>query len=151
MAKVEQDTMLQLQRRFDAPPERVFDAWTNPEVLRQWWSAGDMTPGEVEIDLREGGRYRLSMVTSSGETHTVSGEYKEIRPPARLAYTWAWEMGPAVMDTEPVTLVEVDFEEDGDGTTVTLTHTGFSGAQTRDLHTQGWSGTLDNLARVLAQ
>jgi glutathione S-transferase len=151
MAKVEQDTVLQLQRRFDAPRERVFDAWTNPQVLREWWAAGDLTPGDAEIDLREGGRYRLSMVTSSGETHTVSGEYKEVRAPERLAYTWAWEMGPEVMNAEPVTLVEVDFEDDGGGTTVTLTHTGFSSAQTRDMHSHGWSGTLDNLERVLAK
>jgi uncharacterized protein YndB with AHSA1/START domain len=150
MAQVDQETVLQVQRRFDAPRERVFDAWTNPDVLREWWSAGDLTPGDAEIDLREGGRYRLSMVTSSGETHTVSGEYKEVRAPERLAYTWAWEMGPEVLDGSPITLVEVDFDEDGSGTTVTLTHTGFSGAEARDMHAHGWSGTLDNLERVLA-
>src|SRR3712207_302531 len=62
MASTEQGVVLRMTRRFDAPREQVFDAWTNPDVVRRWWSAfpnGD-TP-TAELDLREGGRYRLAM------------------------------------------------------------------------------------------
>jgi uncharacterized protein YndB with AHSA1/START domain len=73
----------------------------------------------AEVDAREGGSYRLSMRTDEGELHTVSGEYKEISPPERLSYTWAWEEGPEpAMAGSESTLVVVEFLEDGDGTLV---------------------------------
>ena len=110
MTQVGQDVALELTHRFAAPREEVFDAWTNPEVLKRWWAAAPTwsTP-LAEIDLREGGRYRLSMRTDVGEVHTVGGEYREIRPPERLAYTWAWEEGSdAVMAGSEHSVVVVD-------------------------------------------
>jgi uncharacterized protein YndB with AHSA1/START domain len=72
-------TELRLSRRFDAPPERVFEAWTDPAVLRRWWAAHpDWDSPAAETDQRTGGRYRLSMTdTSSCETRTVAGEYAQ--------------------------------------------------------------------------
>ena len=87
---------LRMERRFEAAPEDVFDAWTNPEVLRRWWAAapGWETPS-AEVDLRAGGRYRLTMRDpEAGAEHTVGGEYVEVRRPDRLTYTWAWEPEP---------------------------------------------------------
>jgi uncharacterized protein YndB with AHSA1/START domain len=76
-------TALQLERRFDASPEAVFDAWTNPDVLRRWWAAGpDWETPVAEVDLRAGGRYRLTMRDpAAGAEHTVGGEYIEVRRP----------------------------------------------------------------------
>ena len=95
MTEIGQEIALELSHRFAAPREKVFEAWTDPEVLRRWWAAAPTwdTP-LAEVDLREGGSYRLSMRTDTGEVHTVRGEYTEVRPPERLAYTWAWEEGP---------------------------------------------------------
>jgi len=140
------DTELRLERRYDAPADRVFEAWTNPEVLRRWWAAGpDWECPQAEVDLRVGGRYRLAMRNPEGETHVVVGEYTAISAPDHLAYTWAWEGGDAAE-----TLVSVDFRPDGDGTTVVLTHTGFPDERAREMHAHGWTGCLDNLgARVL--
>jgi uncharacterized protein YndB with AHSA1/START domain len=146
----EQQTVLRVERRFDAPRERVFDAWTNPEVLREWWAAmPTMSPGDIDVDLREGGRYRMQMRTDTGDVHTVVGEYKEVRKPERLAYTWTWDSNPEAMAGSAGTLVEVDFAEDGDGTRVTLTHTGFANAEIRGMHEHGWNGTFDSLVRYL--
>ena len=150
MASTEQEAVLRLQRRFEAPRERVFDAWTNPEVLREWWSAmPTMTPGEIEVDLREGGRYRMQMRADTGEVHTVVGEYREVRRPERLAYTWTWESNADAMVGSAGTVVEVDFAEDSGGTLVTLTHSGFTNAEVRAMHEHGWNGTFDCLARYL--
>ena len=95
MTQTEREVALELTHRFGAPRERVFEAWTNPDVLKRWWAAAATweTP-LAEVDLREGGGYRLSMKTDEGDVHTVYGEYREIRPPERLSYTWSWEEGP---------------------------------------------------------
>jgi uncharacterized protein YndB with AHSA1/START domain len=151
MTEVGQDVALELSHRFSAPRDEVFQAWTDPEVLKRWWAAAPSwsTP-LAEVDAREGGSYRLSMRTDEGEVHTVCGEYTEVRPPERLAYTWAWEEGPdPVMAGSERTLVVVDFIEDGDGTIVRLSHSGFANDQVREMHAHGWEAVLANLeARV---
>jgi uncharacterized protein YndB with AHSA1/START domain len=145
----ESNVVLRMERTFDAPRERVFDAWTNPEVLRRWWAADpEWDTPLAEVDLREGGRLRLSMHDpSSGAVHSGGGVYTEIRPPERLAYTWAWEdesnAGPGSQET----LVTVDFDEDGGRTTVTLTHSGLPSEESRDNHEHGWGACFDNLER----
>lgn len=140
---------LRLSRRFSATPERVFEAWTSPEVLRLWWAARpDWEGADAEVDLRPGGRYRLSMRdTESGLVHSVVGEYTEVRRPERLAYTWTWEGEPSEMTGSENTIVVVDFLETDEGTEVVLTHTGFASALIRDMHAAGWGGCLDNLSR----
>jgi uncharacterized protein YndB with AHSA1/START domain len=149
MAQTEQETVLRLSRRFNAPRERVFDAWTNPAVLREWWAAQPTWDTPVaEADARPGGRYRLSMRdTDSGAIHTLVGEYKEVERPERLVYSWTWESNEDAMKGTEDTLVEVEFRDDGDGTEVLVTHSGFANAQLRDMHAHGWNGCLDNLER----
>jgi uncharacterized protein YndB with AHSA1/START domain len=136
-------TELRLSRRFAATPERVFDAWTDPVVLRRWWAAHpDWDSPAAEVDLRPGGRYRLSMTdTSTGETRTVAGEYTVVDRPLRLEYTWRWDGMPA--QTE----VRVEFAAEGEGTRVDLVQTGFPDEDDRDMHADGWRGCLDNLQR----
>ena len=134
---------LRLSRRFDATPERVFEAWTDPAVLRRWWAAHpDWDSPAAEADARPGGSYRLSMTdTSTGETRTVAGTYTVVDRPRRLVYTWRWEGMP----TE--TLVTVEFVAEEEGTRVELVQTGFPDERDRDMHADGWGGCLDNLAR----
>ena len=141
--------VLRLNRRFAAPPERVFAAWTHPDVLRDWWAANVEWEGaEAEIDLRPGGRYRLGMRdTDSGAVHVVTGEYVEVDPPARLAYTWTWEGEPAEMRGSEDTHVVVEFVPDGGGTLVLVTHSEFADERIRDMHDAGWTACLDNLER----
>lgn len=149
MTEIGQEIALELQHRYAASREQVFEAWTNPEVLKRWWAAAPTwdTP-LAEADPREGGSYRLSMRTDTGEVHTVRGEYKEVSPPERLAYTWSWEEGPEpAMAGSESSLVVVEFLEDGDGTLVKLTHSGFSNEQIREMHVQGWEAVLANLER----
>ena len=150
MTQQTQDVVLRLSRRFNAPRERVFDAWTSPAVLKEWWHAGpDWETPEAEVDLRPGGSYRLAMRDpESGQTHTLVGEYREIRPPERLVYTWTWESNAEEMRGSEGSLVTVDFVEDGDATKVEITHTGFATAEIRDLHAHGWEAVLANLERL---
>jgi uncharacterized protein YndB with AHSA1/START domain len=142
-------TTLRLQRTFDAPAEDVFDAWTNPEVLRRWWAAdpGWRTP-VAEVDLRVGGGYRLSMQAAGGALHTVLGEYREISRPQRLVYSWAWELDDG--QAGHVSTVTVQFLERDGRTTVVLEHSELESPESRDRHGHGWGACLDLLgARVL--
>lgn len=142
------DTILTISRTFPAARERVFQAWTDPEALKHWWGAGPgFTAMVAEVDLRVGGRYRLSMKPPEGDAVYVStGVFREVRPPSRLVYTWAWEGTGG-----PETLVTVEFHERGTATEVVLTHEQFVDAKMRDEHAQGWNGCFDQLDRHLAR
>jgi len=136
---------LRLERTFDATPEEVFDAWTNPEVLRRWWAAAPTWRTPVaEVDLRVGGAYRLSMEDpETGTTHTVTGEYREVRRPERLQYSWQWEQADGEGHVSTVT---VDFLAAGAGTTVVIEHRDLETPESAERHSHGWTGCLENLA-----
>ena len=151
MTNVGQELVLELSHRYAAPRDDVFNAWIDPDVLTRWWAAAPTwdTP-LAEVDAREGGSYRLSMRTDTGDIHTVTGEFTEVRRPERLAYTWAWEEGPdAAMAGSEHTLVVVDFVEEDGGTLVRLTHSGFAREEIRGMHAQGWEAVLQNLERAV--
>jgi uncharacterized protein YndB with AHSA1/START domain len=136
------ETSLRVERSFDASPEEVFDAWTNPEVLRRWWAVHpDGSTPVAEVDLRVGGRYRLAMDNPDGVRHTVGGEYREVERPSRLVYTWQWELDSG----EPghISFVTVEFVGRGNHTDVVLEHAGLPDSESRDRHAQGWSACLD--------
>jgi len=148
MTDVDLDTAtLRLERTYDAPPDAVFDAWTNPEVLRRWWvvNAAWPTIPAIELDVRVGGGYRFSMHDpESGETHVVYGEYREVRRPERLVYSWTWEGEGPYANHESI--VAVDFRADGERTTVVVEHARLLDDSSRAAHAHGWNGVLDTLA-----
>jgi uncharacterized protein YndB with AHSA1/START domain len=140
--------VLRLVRTFNAPAQAVFGAWTSTEVLRRWWPAGaDWETPVAEVDARVGGRLRLVMRSPDGEEFGGSGEYLEITPPERLAFTWTWDGHEGHEGTQ---LVEVEFREQQDGTTtVILTNRGLKDEESKRSHRQGWEASFDNLDRVL--
>jgi uncharacterized protein YndB with AHSA1/START domain len=141
----ETDASLRLERTFDAPPEAVFDAWTNPDVLRRWWAANAAWRTSLaEVDLRVGGGYRLSMEDpEAGTVHTVHGEYREVRRPDRLVYSWCWEEADG--SSGHVSTVTVLFLGDDERTTVVLEHSGLASPQSAQQHRAGWEGCLESL------
>jgi uncharacterized protein YndB with AHSA1/START domain len=142
--------VLRLERTFSASAQAVFDAWTSREVLRRWWPAGsDWETPVAEVDARVGGTLRLVMRSPDGEEFGGSGEYIEITPPKRLAFTWTWDGHEGHEGTQ---LIEVEFTEDAQGTTtVVLTNRGLSDEVSRRSHREGWQASFDNLERVLAE
>ncbi len=137
------DTSLQIVRTVDTDPQTVFDAWTQPELIKKWFAPGDHTVPAAEVDLCVGGRYRITMQQPDGHQDISSGAYKEIVPGQRLVMTWAWEVPDAKQ-----TLLTVEFRAVAGGTEITLTHEDFRDAEQRDLHDEGWHGCLDNLPKV---
>ncbi len=143
-------TAVRIERTFSAPARAVFEVWTSAEALRRWYPPGaDWDTPVAEVDLRVGGRLRIVMRSPDGEEFGGGGEFREIAPPTRLVFTWAWDR-PDV--AEGPQLVEVDFTEHRDGTTtVVLTNRGLRDEASRESHREGWEGSFDNLERVLAR
>jgi uncharacterized protein YndB with AHSA1/START domain len=138
---------LTLKRRLNAPPAKVYGAWTEPEKIAHWFGPSQTVPGSVraELDVRVGGRFRVSFKTEDGEHHEVGGVYREVVPNEKLVFSWAWHTTP-----ERESLVTVLTKNDGDGTLLTLTHEQFFDQAARDGHKQGWTGTLDKLEHYLS-
>ena len=133
---------LEVRRTIRAPRQRVFDAWTKAEELKKWHAPGPLTVSLAEIDLREGGRYRIHMREPDGKEHKVSGMYREIDPPKKIVYTWGWDGDHPVKDS----IVTIEFFERGDATEVVLTHSGIAHDGERKSHTEGWTAILEKLA-----
>jgi uncharacterized protein YndB with AHSA1/START domain len=136
---------LTVNRRFKAPPAKVFAAWTDPEKMKRWMGPPGVEGLRCEIDARVGGRYRLVMKSPDGEEHDVSGIYREVVPNEKLSFTWAWKSTP-----ERESLVTLTLKPDGEGTMLTLLHEQFLDETARDHHRQGWMGSLDKLENFLA-
>ena len=136
---------LKITRTYAAPREKVFRAWTDPEVMKKWFAPSDeFVVPEVEIDAKVGGRYRIVMRAPDGEYHRVGGVYREYSPPAKLVFSWAWERTP-----EHESLVTIEFKDLGKSTELTLTHEHFADEAARDKHQQGWNGCLERLQACL--
>ncbi len=144
MSAVATKPSLTIKRRFAAPPEKVYAAWSDPEKMSHWMGPVGTQRVEAECDLRVGGRYAIKMVMSDDE-HDVSGVYREIVPNEKLVFTWAWKTMP-----ERQSLVTVTFRKDGNGTIMTLLHERFFDEEARDRHNAGWTGTMDRLEKFLA-
>ena len=138
---------LTLKRRIDALPEKVYAAWTDPEKIARWFGPAQVKAGSVsaDIDLRVGGRYRISFEAGNGEFFQVDGVYLEVTPNARIAFSWAWHSTP-----ERQSQVTVSLQPDGGGTLLTLHHEQFFDEAARDGHARGWSELLDKLETFLA-
>jgi glutathione S-transferase len=147
MSEIDVDAgAVRVERTFEAPIEAVFDAWTNPEVMRRWWKADPEHEVTIAADVRVGGGYRLTIHGSGDEDMVVHGTYREVSRPERLVYSWTWEgTGPyANHESE----VAVTFAEDTPGrTTVTIEHAGLLDDTSRANHARGWNGVLDSFAR----
>ncbi|QYO66531.1 SRPBCC domain-containing protein [Leptolyngbya sp. 7M] len=134
---------LSLERIFDAPIDLLFEVWTEPKHLVNWWGPNDFTLPHCDVDFRVGGKYRFCMRSPEGEDHWVTGEYKIIDEPSSLAFTWIREdtSGNALCDT----LVSISLEQYNGGTRLILEHTGFDSVPYRDEHISGWGACLDRL------
>ena len=140
-----QPTALSLTRIIKAPRETVFAAWTDPELLKQWWGPGPVTCPEAHVDLREGGAYRIANLEEDGSITWISGTFQKVRAPEELVYTWSVNIVPG----DP-TLVRVSFLPHAEGTELILVHERFAVEAVRDMHLQGWNGCIDKLETMLS-
>ena len=140
------DNVLVLERLIPAPPERVFEYWTEPELVAKWFGPGDFDVPSSDLDLRPGGKWRTTIRSPEGELRTVSGVYNTIDPPHRLVFTWAWDSDDGVRGHE--TQVTVTLEPTQGGTRLRLVQEDFQNREVRDRHNGGWTSSLSKLQRL---
>jgi uncharacterized protein YndB with AHSA1/START domain len=136
-----QDDQILITREFDAPKHLVYRAWTEPELVRRWWTAsrGEMTV--ADIDLRVGGSWRFVMVTPDGFEVGFHGEYREIVPNERIVSTEVYEGMPDAEAVDTMTLEETD------GRTTLTILVQHASKEHRDAHIE--SGMEDGLQDAL--
>ncbi|MEA2234541.1 MAG: hypothetical protein QOD83_4357 [Solirubrobacteraceae bacterium] len=110
------DREIRIERVFDAPRDRVFAAFTDPELIPQWWGPRDTTTVVDQMDVRTGGSWRFVMQDSDGSQNGFRGTYREVTPPERIVQTFEWEGMPGHVSVETAT-----FEDLGDRTKLTTT------------------------------
>ena len=144
---------LVIKKIIHAKRDRVFEAWRNPALMRQWLIPADGSSGKTNIDFRVGGKYQQEMILGSagstcnkdgtqGEVLLHEGEYLEILPPEKLVFTWN---SPAVQNTR----VTVELRDLDGSTELWLTHELLPTEAARKSHNGGWESCLANLERVV--
>lgn len=146
MTTMTNDLTLEVSHFAPFPPERVFDAWLDPEMLTKFMRPSPtMDAPTVTNDPRVGGKFRIVMnAPDQPEGWPHDGEYLIIDRPNRLKFTW---ISAYTQDDSTVT---IDFTPQDDGTLVRLTHVRFPNEESRANHEGGWARILSTLAAELS-
>lgn len=153
-ATIETDRDLVLTRLIDAPRARLFDAWTQPELLKQWFAPLPYTTPFAELDVRPGGANRITMRGPDGVDMPNSGVYLEVVPNERLvftdAYTQAW-----VPSAKPFMTVILTFADEAGKTRYTARVRHWT-VEDKEAHEkmgfhQGWGLCADQLEALVTR
>ena len=144
------DTELQIAREFDAPRDIVFRALTDPTLLPKWWGPRRYKTVVDTMDVRPGGKWRMRNITADGGEHAFRGEFREVKAPERVVWTFEYEPLAGHVSVETITLTERD------GRTLLTVHDVFSSKEDLDGMLQsgmesGAAESYDRLAELLAE
>ncbi|HYI34980.1 MAG TPA: SRPBCC family protein [Thermoleophilaceae bacterium] len=118
---------IRVEREFDAPRERVFAVYTDPELIPEWWGPRQYTTEVDYMEPRTGGRWRFVHKDDEGNAIGFQGAYREVTAPERIVQTFEWEGMAGHVSVETAT-----FEDLGDGRTKVTTVSVFHTTEERD-------------------
>ena len=143
-----------IERTFDAPRERVWEAWTDSDQVAQWWGPEGFTVPRCELEVRPGGQYHIDMEAPDGTVYPDAGEYRDVDEPERLVMVsrvFEDEDGVPQLETRST----VSFEADGDRTHLTLVAEVISAtpdvADALGGMEMGWSQSFEKLGNYLVE
>ena len=134
-----------IRRRMPAPREVVFEAWIDPEGIREWMCPGNATSAEAILDVRVGGSFRIVM-KAPDKDHIQIGTYQVVEPPSKLVFTWSAADNPTAM-----TLVTVEFFHHGDECELVITHEKFIKPDMAKRYEGGWGTIAEKFAQYLSR
>jgi uncharacterized protein YndB with AHSA1/START domain len=133
-----------VRRRIAATREELFDAWIDPEGMREWMCPGDVISAEVRLEPRVGGNLFILMKAPT-QTHEHTGQFQIFERPTKLAFTWT----ASNVDGQ-ITLVTVEFHEvSASQTELILTHELIPRKEVSDRYQSGWAKIVDHLKRYV--
>ncbi len=138
---------LEMKRVLPAAPSTVFAAVSDPNELAKWWGPEGFKTPMLEFQPRVGESYRIEMQPPDGDRFYLTGRFREVDPPARLAYTFVWE-DPDDDDVE--TAVVLSFRDLGGSTEVVFSQGPFKTEARRALHRDGWTDSFAKLERLIS-
>jgi uncharacterized protein YndB with AHSA1/START domain len=147
MAARSDELTLDIKRVLRAAPPVVFGAFSDSSALARWWGPKGFTTPSLEFQPCVGESYRIEMQPPEGDHFYLTGEFREVDAPARLAYTFVWE-DPNPDDVE--TLVALSFRHLGESTEVAFTQGPFKTEERRALHRDGWTDSFDKLEQLIS-
>jgi uncharacterized protein YndB with AHSA1/START domain len=135
---------IKIERRFSQPLEKLWQAWTDPQIVKLWFGSDpNGTVLDAIMDVRVGGSFAVTFANSTGEEYTAQGIYQEVDLHKKLLFTWGWKDQPHIKE-----MVAVQFQADGDGTLMTFEHLDID-ANTSHNYEKGWGTTFDKLEKAL--
>jgi uncharacterized protein YndB with AHSA1/START domain len=139
---------VEVRRQLAASPERVFAAFASAETVARWLRPSpEVKLTVLELEFREGGRYRFAYDTPAGERMLVGGVYRKIQAPNRLEFSWLIEPPDPHAGIE--SQVTVSIAPGAGGTDLLILHERFGRADANARHAEGWRGALDQLQQLL--
>jgi uncharacterized protein YndB with AHSA1/START domain len=142
-------TSLQIKRFINAPPARVYAAWTDPAQLKQWWGPEGVRTRNFAADTQAGGKYRWDLINQGGEEMSVFGEYLELVPGKKIVFTWKWDDDDVWENRNSIVTVELSDREGA--TELLLKHEQLPSEESRDRHNDGWNSVLDRLEKFFSK
>ena len=141
---------LRIVRRFKAPREMVFKAWTDSAMFMRWFGPDHYRTTRCALEVREGGAWSATM-KGPERLHSVSGKFLKVKAPSTLEFTWAWhETGDPAMPREHETVISVELVDRGEETDMVFTQGLFRDADGRRSHNEGWDSGFECFDRLLA-
>lgn len=147
MTASSEELRLELSRLLPAVSDRVFEAFANSDELARWWGPRGFSVPWLAFDPRAGESFRIQMQPPEGDAFYLTGQFRAVESPARLAFTFRWEQ-PDPDDVE--TLAELSFRDLGESTEVVLSQGPFKTEARRALHHGGWTDSFDKLEALLS-
>jgi uncharacterized protein YndB with AHSA1/START domain len=135
------DDELCISRTFDAPVSLVFDIWAKREHMIRWLGPVGFTCTHLELDFREGGKWRACIESKSHGQNWMGGAFKTIEKDRRIVMSFAWEDGRDQPGID--TLITITFRAEGRKTVQTFHQTPFVTVASRDSHVDGWNECFD--------
>jgi uncharacterized protein YndB with AHSA1/START domain len=140
----------EIRRHLAYPPEKVFAAFANVELVARWLTPSPQIRLTVlGFDFREGGGYRFAYHLPGPATVIVAGSYSIIKPPSKIVFSWVIEPPDEHADIQSE--VTVAITSDGSGSELLIRHEKFGRTDAIERHAAGWRGAVDQLTELLAK
>jgi uncharacterized protein YndB with AHSA1/START domain len=143
--EINKDLKVEVAKTFSVDVPTLYDAWTNPEQLKQWWRPMGNPLTEVTNDLKEGGTVRYEFQNAK---LVITGKYEQVAENEKLVYTWNWELPNDAVRNAAYKLT-VKFNSNGSGSEINVLQENFENEESMLPHREGWEKGLVELEQFL--